>query len=55
MDPQVEKQQVPRSKFLQWTPFTLTLEGSGNATNTMMTNATISHEWHYSLTIQRVG
>jgi hypothetical protein len=55
LDPQVEKRQVPRATFLQWTPFTLTLEGSGNATNTMMTNATINHEWHYSLTIQRVG
>jgi hypothetical protein len=55
LDQSVEKRLVPRATFLQWKPFTLTLEGSGNATNTMMTNATINHEWHYSLTIQRVG
>ena len=53
-DQDVERRQVPRSTFLQTTPFTLTFEGSGNATNTLNTNATINHEWHYELTIQRV-
>ncbi len=53
-DQAVEERQVPRETFLQTTPFTLTFEGSGNATNTMMTNATINHEWRYSLTIQRL-
>ncbi|HEX5616884.1 MAG TPA: hypothetical protein VFX51_00605 [Solirubrobacteraceae bacterium] len=54
-DQAVQKRQVPRATFLQTKPFTLTFEGTGNATNTMMTNATINHEWQYSLTIQRVG
>jgi hypothetical protein len=53
-DQSVQERKVPRATFLRTTPFTLTFEGSGNATNTLMTNATINHEWHYSLTIQRV-
>jgi hypothetical protein len=54
-DQSVQERQVPRETFLQTTPFTLTFEGSGNATNTLNTNATINHEWYYSLTIQRVS
>lgn len=53
-DQEASKRQVPRETFLQATPFTLTFEGSGNATNTLNTSATINHEWHYSVTLQRV-
>jgi hypothetical protein len=53
-DQKVSKRQVPRSTFLQTTPFTLTFEGSGTAANTLNTNATINHEWRYSMTLQRI-
>jgi hypothetical protein len=53
-DQEASRRQVPRSTFLQTTPFTVTFEGSGTATNTLNTNATINHEWRYSVTLQRV-
>jgi hypothetical protein len=53
-DQEASRRQVPRETFLQTTPFTLTFEGSGTAPNTQNTNATINHEWHYSITLQRL-
>jgi hypothetical protein len=54
-DPEASKRTVPRATFLQTKPFTVTFAGSGTAPHTPNnTNATVNHEWSYSLTLQRV-
>jgi hypothetical protein len=50
----VQEKQVSRAVFLQTEPFTLTFEGSGTATSAVIPNAALSHEWRYSITMQRL-
>jgi hypothetical protein len=53
-DHSVQEKQVSRAVFLQTEPFTLTFEGSGTATSAVIPNAALSHEWRYSITMQRL-
>jgi hypothetical protein len=51
----VNLQRVPRERFLGTAPVTLTFEGTGRpASNIDPDDATIDHQWSYSVTFQRV-